>query len=354
MVFKKFFYCIFTLMKFVRYLLFPFAILYDLITSIRNFFFNTGIFKETSFHMPVIVVGNLSVGGTGKTPQIEYLIRLLKDIYKVSVLSRGYKRKTKGFVLVNKKHTAYDVGDEPLQYFKKFPNIKVAVDANRVEGIHDLIKQKSPEIVLLDDAFQHRKVKGSLYILLTKYDDLFTDDFLLPTGNLRESRAGAKRADIIVVTKCPFDLKEVDKENIKGKLQQYKKAVYFTTISYSDKIAGSQEFSLNELKQFEVLLITGIANPNPLLEFLISKEIKFTHLKFADHHHFSMKEIEVINQKFLAINADNKLMLTTEKDYTRLSNRLKELSFLEIETTFLEDNKQFNNTIKSHIHKNHF
>jgi len=341
-------------MKFVRFLLFPFAILYDLITSIRNFFFNTGVFKETSFHLPILVVGNLSVGGTGKTPQIEYLIRLLKDIYKVSVLSRGYKRKSKGFVLVDNNHIANDVGDEPLQYFKKFPNIDVAVDANRVKGIHNLIKQKSPEVVLLDDAFQHRKVKGSLYILLTKYDDLFTDDFLLPTGNLRESRAGAKRADIIVVTKCPCDLKQVDKINIKRKFQKYKKEVYFTTISYADKIAGSHQLSIEELKQFEVLLITGIANPNPLLEFLINKEIKFKHLKFADHHHFSIKEIEQINQKFLAINKDNKLILTTEKDCTRLASRLKELSFLEIETTFLEDNEQFNRIIKSQIHKSRF
>ena len=338
-------------MKFVRFLLFPFAILYDLITSIRNLFFNTGIFKVTSFDIPIVVVGNLSVGGTGKTPQIEYLIRLLKDIYKISVLSRGYKRKTKGFVLVNKNHTTSDVGDEPSQYFKKFTNIEVAVDANRVEGIQNLIKQKSPEIILLDDAFQHRKVKGSFYILLTKYDDLFTDDFLLPTGNLRESRAGAKRADIIVVTKCPFDLKEVEKENVKGKLRQYKKEVYFTTISYADKISGSRHLALDELKKFEVLLITGIANPTPLLEFLVKKEIKFTHLKFADHHHFSSKEIEVINQKFVAINTDNKLILTTEKDYTRLANRLKELSFLGIKTTFLEGGKQFNAIIKAHSHK---
>jgi tetraacyldisaccharide 4'-kinase len=232
-------------MKFVRFLLFPFAILYDLITSIRNSFFNAGVFKETTFYTPIIVVGNLSVGGTGKTPQIEYLIRLLKDFYKVSVLSRGYKRKTKGFLLVNEHHTANDVGDEPLQYFKKFTNISVAVDENRVEGIHNLMDQKSPEVLLLDDAYQHRKVKGSFYILLTKYDDLFTEDFLLPTGNLRESRAGAKRANVIVVTKCPLDLKEVEKENIKRKLQQYKKEVYFTTISYADKISGSQQLSLD-------------------------------------------------------------------------------------------------------------
>ena len=339
-------------MKLVRFLLFPFAILYDLITSIRNLFFNTGIFNETSFNRPIIVVGNLSVGGTGKTPQIEYLIRLLKDTYIVSVLSRGYKRKTKGYVLVSKNHTANDVGDEPLQYFKKFRNIDVAVNENRVEGIHNLIGQKSSEVVLLDDAFQHRKVKGSFYILLTKYDDLFTDDFLLPTGNLRESRAGAKRADVIVVTKCPFDLNEDQKESIKRKLEKYKKEIYFTTISYSDKISGDQQLSIEELNDCEVLLITGIANPNPLLEFLIKKEIQFTHLKFGDHHHFSSKEINEIQEKYNKINSDKKLILTTEKDYTRLSSRLKELSFLEIETSFLEDKTNFDNVIISHIQQN--
>ena len=195
-------------MKLVRFLLFPFSVLYDLITSIRNFFFNIGIFKETNFNTPIIVVGNLSVGGTGKTPQIEYLIKLLKDVYKVAVLSRGYKRKTTGFVFVNNEHTANDVGDEPLQYFKKFKDISVAVNENRVEGVINLEKQQSPEVVLLDDAYQHRKIKGSFYILLTKYNDLFTDDFLLPTGNLRESRAGANRTDVIIVTKCPENLSE--------------------------------------------------------------------------------------------------------------------------------------------------
>lgn len=338
-------------MKVVRLLLFPFAVLYDLITSLRNFLFDISVFESTSFQIPVIVVGNLSVGGTGKTPQIEYLIRLLKDGFKVAVLSRGYKRETKGFVLLNERYNALDVGDEPLQYFKKFEFIDVAVDANRVEGIQKLMKSTAPEIILLDDAYQHRKVKGSFYILLTKYNDLFTDDFLLPTGNLRESRKGVQRANIIVVTKCPFNLKEVEKENIRKKLQRYKKKVYFSAISYADKIAGNQNLSLDELKKFEVLLITGIANPSPLLEFLLKKEIKFTHLEFADHHHFSSKEIEGIQQKFSAITSDKKLILTTEKDYTRLVNRLDELYFLEIETTFLEHQSQFDTVIKSHLHK---
>ena len=180
-------------MKAIRYLLFPFAVLYDGVTSIRNTFYDKGVLKSTKFDLPIIAVGNLSVGGTGKSPMIEYLIRLLGD-KKIATLSRGYKRKTEGFILIDSSHTSSDVGDEPLQFFKKFPQISAAVDANRVNGIQQLQKKVNPEVILLDDAYQHRKVEAGFYILLTKYDDLFSDDLVLPTGNLRESRKGAKRA----------------------------------------------------------------------------------------------------------------------------------------------------------------
>ena len=336
-------------MKFLRFLLFPFAVIYNLVTSIRNFFFKVGVFKQTSFKIPVIVVGNLSVGGTGKTPQIEYLIRLLKDSFKTSVLSRGYKRKTTDFVLLNNTHSAEDVGDEPLQYFKKFKNINVAVDANRVAGISKLITDKSPEVILLDDAYQHRKVKGSFYILLTKYDDLFTDDFLLPTGNLRESRSGAKRADVILVTKCPINLTVSSKNKIRNKLKKYQKDIFFTTISYDDKTAGSTNILVDDLKNYEVLLITGIANPTPLLKFLEKKKVSFKHLKYPDHHHFTNKEIEAINKEYEGLSTSKKLILTTEKDYVRLENRIEKLSYLGIQTSFLDDKEHFNSVIKSHI-----
>ncbi|QNM86990.1 tetraacyldisaccharide 4'-kinase [Polaribacter pectinis] len=340
-------------MKLVRFLLFPLAVLYDLITSIRNFFFDVGIFKQTTFKMPVIVVGNLSVGGTGKTPQIEYLVRLLKDAHKVAILSRGYKRKTEGFVMLNETHSAEDVGDEPLQFYKKFKKINVAVDANRVEGIKKIIATKSPEIILLDDAFQHRKVKGSFYILLTKYNNLFVDDFLLPTGNLRENRSGANRADVIVVTKCPKELDKNQQENIKKKLQKYKKEIYFTTISYAEKLSGSRQILIEELKDYQVLLVTGIANPKPLTDFLSDKKVNYQHLKFADHHHFSSTEINAIQQKFDAINSNRKIILTTEKDFVRLEGRLNEVSFLGIETTFLDvTSTSFNLLIKSHVQQN--
>ena len=336
-------------MKFLRFLLFPFAIIYDVVTTIRNFFFEVGIFKQTSFKIPVIVVGNLSVGGTGKTPQIEYLIRLLKDRFKTVVLSRGYKRKTEGFVLLNNTHSAEDVGDEPLQYFKKFQNIDVVVDANRVAGISKLITGKSPEVILLDDAYQHRKVKGSFYILLTKYDDLFTDDFLLPTGNLRESRRGAKRADVILVTKCPTNLTEVSKNSIHQKLKKYNTNVFFTTISYDEKTSGNKSILVDDLKNYEVLLITGIANPTPLLSFLNEKNVSFKHLKFPDHHNFTDKEITTIKKEYADLKSSKKLILTTEKDYVRLEASIEELSFLGIQTSFLAEQEAFNSIIKSHI-----
>ena len=183
-------------MKAIRYLLFPFAVLYNGVTRIRNTMYDWGLLSSQKFDIPIIAVGNLSVGGTGKTPQIEYLIRLLKS-KSVAILSRGYKRKTSGFILVNDRHTSENVGDEPLQYHKKFSNISVAVDADRAHGIQELRRRINPEVILLDDAFQHRKVKAGLYILLTKYDDLFSTDFLLPTGNLREGKVGEGLGELI-------------------------------------------------------------------------------------------------------------------------------------------------------------
>jgi len=188
--------------NFIRKILYPFSFVYWMVTTVRNWLYDAGIKKSTKFNIPTIVVGNLSVGGTGKTPQIEMLVRLLKDHYKLAVLSRGYKRKSKGFVLANSKVSVEELGDEPFQFFTKFSNIEVAVDGNRVRGIQQLLKLNTPpEIVLLDDAFQHRKVIGGYAILLTPYNDLYVNDTMLPTGNLRESVAGAKRAQVIVVTK---------------------------------------------------------------------------------------------------------------------------------------------------------
>ncbi|MGJ8745150.1 tetraacyldisaccharide 4'-kinase [Polaribacter sp.] len=340
-------------MKIIRFLLFPIAILYHLVTALRNLFFDIKIFKEVSFKIPVIAVGNLSVGGTGKTPQIEYLIRVLQDNYKIAVLSRGYKRKTQGFVLLNKTHSAEDVGDEPLQYFKKFNKISVAVDANRVAGVERLLQEKKPEVVLLDDAYQHRKIKASLYVLLTKYNDLFTDDFLLPTGNLRESSNGAKRSDVILITKCPENLDDLKQQVVIEKLKKYKKPIYFTSISYADKLEGNHSISMDALKDYEVLLVTGIANPSPLLQHLQQKKITYKHLKFPDHHHFSSSDIEHINKKFGELSSSKKILVTTEKDFTRLENKVAAISYIKIETVFLNNKKEaFNALINNHIKQN--
>jgi len=341
-------------MKFVRFILFPFSIIYHATTAIRNFLFDVGIFKQTMFKVPIIIVGNLSVGGTGKTPQIEYLIRLLKDSFKIAVLSRGYKRKTDGYILLNEKHSALDVGDEPLQYFKKFDDIKVAVDANRVKGVNNLISQKSPEVILLDDAYQHRKIRGSFYILLTKFDDLFIDDYLLPTGNLRESRNGASRTDAIVVTKCPSDLSIKSQQSIQKRLQKFNKQVYFTKIAYGKIKSSKSQFSIDEISNYKVLLITGIANPQPLLSFLDNK-VSYKHFSYPDHHHFSAKELKVLMHKFDAIKSNKKILLTTEKDYIRLQGSLSNLYYIEIETSFLANGKDiFNNQITTHLNQHNY
>jgi len=337
------------LMKFIRFLLFPIAIIYDLVTRVRNYFFDIGIFRHQTFKTPIIVVGNLSVGGTGKTPQIEYLIRLFKDSFKTAVLSRGYKRKSEGFVLLNKHHSALDVGDEPLQFFKKFNDINVAVDADRASGISKLINQTASDLILLDDAYQHRKVKGSFYILLTKFDALFTDDFLLPTGNLRESKLGANRADVIIVTKCPDTFTEDQKSSILNKLKKYKKEVFFTSISYNKKTEGYTTLVVDELANYEILLITGIANSKPLLNFLNEKNVNFKHLEYADHHHFTKKEITAIKSEFSNIQTSKKMLLTTEKDYVRLKDSIENISYLGIQTSFVDRENEFNAIVKRSI-----
>lgn len=339
-------------MKLLQFLLFPFAILYDIVTSIRNWFFDIGILSSTSFDIPVIAVGNLSVGGTGKTPQIEYLINLLQGDYKIAVLSRGYKRKTKGFIKINASHTALDVGDEPLQFFKKFGNdVTIAVDANRTNGITQLLKDDNPpEVVLLDDAFQHRKVKAKSYILLTKYDDLYTDDFLLPTGNLRESKNGAKRAETIIITKCPKNISVLEQENIRKKINpKAYQQVFFTAIEYDTELKGNKNIPIETLNDKSVLLITGIANPKPLVTYFTKKGINFTHLPFPDHHHFSEKDLVRIKTVFHTFATTEKLMITTEKDYVRLENNIKDLYYIGITSKFINDTEKFNRFIKNKL-----
>lgn len=338
-------------MKYLRYLLFPFAVVYNIVTSVRNFLYDTHLFRTTSFQIPILIVGNLSVGGTGKTPQVEYLVRLLKNTYRVAILSRGYKRKTKGFLLLDHKSTFLDSGDEPMQYFKKFSDVVVAVDENRVSGVQSILEKTNPEVIILDDAFQHRKIRGSFYILLTAYNDLFTKDFLLPAGNLRESRASALRADMIVVTKCPPDLSEFEQHHIRESLQQYQDLIYFTSISYESTTQGSRRIKIKDLKKYKVLLVTGIAKPNHLLDFLKKNEVSYTHLKFSDHHHFSENDIAKIKKEKERLGSEA-LLLTTEKDYIRLQ-QLEDVSYIAMKIEFMNQvgHRQFDDIIVSHIQK---
>lgn len=328
----------------LRYLLFPFSILYGWITSIRNFLFDKGILKSYSFDIPIIAVGNLSVGGTGKTPQIEYLIRLLSSNYKIATLSRGYKRKSEGFVLADSNSNAEILGDEPFQIHQKFPNIHVAVDAQRKNGIEQLLKLDSkPEVILLDDAFQHRKVKAGFYILLSSFDDLYFNDFMLPTGNLRESRSGAKRANVIIITKCPKDLSELAQENIIKKIG-LNVPIFFSFIDYDSEVYNEFESKkVEEIIDVDKLLLAGIAKPEPFFAYLqAEKNVK---LVYPDHHHFSEKDIEEIKNK-----ANNKLIITTEKDYVRLKNQnLKSLFYLPIKSSFISKGDDFNQTILNYV-----
>ena len=338
-------------MDILRKILFPFAILYGLITAIRNFLFDKGILKSYSFDLPIIAVGNLSVGGTGKTPQIEYLIRLLSGDYKVATLSRGYKRKSEGFVLADANANAEILGDEPFQFFQKFPNIQVAVDANRKNGIEQLLsKTPKPDVILLDDAYQHRKVKAGFYILLTAYGDIYADDFMLPTGNLRESRSGAQRADVIIVTKCPVDLSLDEQNRIKRFLLRrndkgVNQELYFSCIAYDDCIySENSKIEISELQGEAKLLLAGIAKPEPFFSYL--KNPNDVCLTYPDHHHFSENDIQEI-----LIKAQDSIIITTEKDYVRLKGSLpvEQLFYLPIQSSFLSKGVEFDKKIKNYV-----
>ena len=338
-------------MKLLRKTLFPFSILYGFITQIRNYLYDKGILKSYSFEIPIIVVGNLSVGGTGKTPQIEYLIRLLSDHYKIATLSRGYKRESKGFVLANANATAKTLGDEPYQFYKKFKNILVAVDADRKNGIKQLLNlAQKPDVILLDDAFQHRKVKAGFYVLLTAYQDLFVDDFVLPSGNLRELRKNCNRAHAIVVTKCPINLSTEKQNEIEIKINTYSKntmPVFFSSIEYDDYVYSYQsKINLHQVQQQSKILVAGIANPDLFFNILhANNDVQF---RFPDHHNFTEKDLQNITSK-----AKNIPIITTEKDFVRLADTILmgNLYYLPIKTNFLNHKKIFNNLIINYLKK---
>ena len=318
-------------MRYLSFLLFPFALLYGAIVRLRHWCYNTGIFKEHTFAVPTICVGNVAVGGTGKSPMVEYLVRQLHPKCRVAVLSRGYKRKTKGFVLADRQATVADLGDEPFQFWQKFhKDIILAVCGDRVEGMRQLLQLPTPPtVVILDDAFQHRPVKATKNIVLTAYGQLFTDDWLLPVGRLRDVVSRVQQADIVVVTKCPPDLSAAERERIVAQLQKKTRPqtpIVFATIAYSEQVYSvAGESPLESFIQQPFTLVTGIANPQPLLDFLKSKGADFQHIAFPDHHHFTDKEL----QKLQGL-----CVLTTEKDYVRFEQSWEGLHYLPIEMLF--------------------
>ena len=316
----------------LRKLLFPFALVYWLVVGVRNWLFDKKILPSTSFALPVICVGNLSTGGTGKSPMVEYLIRLLHPRFKVATLSRGYKRRTKGYALAGEGSTALDIGDEPMQFHLKFPDVPVAVGEERIYAIPQLLHDRpETQAIILDDAFQHRAVKAGLNIMLTSWPNIFTRDFYLPTGNLRDIKSSYKRAQVIIVTKCPATLTAAQRTAIIEEIKPLPdQSVFFTSVEYGDPyhITSKEETRLDT--QAGSLVVTGIANPEPLKSYLATKTKEFAVLEFPDHHIFTIDDLKAIRKRFRMMQSTPKIILTTEKDAVRLVKFRAELSDLPI------------------------
>ncbi len=347
--------------------LIPLSWLYGIGVGFRNQLFNIGLLKQHDYDIPIISVGNITVGGAGKTPHVEYLIRLLKDKVKVAVLSRGYKRKTHGYVLANDSSTVTDIGDEPYQMKQKYQDVHIAVDKKRVDGIAHITgdaETNDTDVILLDDAFQHRYVKPGINILLVDYHRLIIYDKLLPAGRLREPQSGKNRADIVIITKCPKDLKPMEFRVLTKAMNLYPyQSLYFTTIEYESLIPlFAKEKSAIEKEALEdkhVMLITGIASPKQIIIDLKPHVKEMTTLAFSDHHQFKSKDIMKINETFNAIKGE-KIIVTTEKDATRLeqleglSEEVKQnLYVLPIKVKFMiNQEEEFNDKIIDYVRKN--
>ena len=346
--------------------LLPFSWFYGLAVKTRNTLFEMGMLKSRAFDVPVISVGNITVGGTGKTPHVEYLVRLLKDKFNVAVLSRGYKRKSSGFIKAGKNTTMPEIGDEPYQMKKKFADVTIAVDKNRCHGIDMLTEQDDKlDVILLDDAFQHRYVKPGINILLVDYHRLIIYDKLLPAGRLREPLSGKDRADIVIVTKCPKELKPMEFRVVTKAMHLYPyQRLYFTTLDYAELQPLFQTDkknipSLDNLQDTHVLLLTGIASPEQLLHDLSPIVPHLSPLTFADHHQFKKKDVQLINDTFAAMLSP-KIIITTEKDATRLNDTeglsdevKRNIYVLPLQITFMQDqDNTFNQQIIDYVRKN--
>lgn len=351
-----------------RPLFLPFSFLFRFVVWIRNLLFDLNILHSTRFNIPVISVGNITVGGTGKTPHVELLIRHLKPDYRLAVLSRGYKRKTSGFMLADRHSLVAEIGDEAVQIITKFPEITVAVDGQRVRGVRKLLKTRGrPEVIILDDAFQHRYIKPGLSILLIDYNRPVFEDHILPAGNLREPWKNSKRADIILVTKCPAELLPKDRFRFAEKLHLHpRQSLHFTSYSYSSPLAVFPRKKSNDLISFMqlrksnpgILLVTAIANPLPVLQFLKETLHVDDNLFFADHHEFSSSDLQLISRRYHSIPGREKYIMVTEKDAVKLhememdSILRKAFYYIPVEVTFLaKGEKLFFKRIKKNIKK---
>ena len=331
-------------MKLLRKFLFFISPLYYIVSFIRNLLYETSLFKSTKFNLPVIGIGNLAIGGTGKSPMIEYLIHLLSQEFNIATLSRGYGRKTNTFKIATKDSTHFDIGDEPLQFYNKHDNIIVSVDNNRVNGIQSLLQiSNPPDVILLDDSYQHRKLIPGLSILLSDYNNLYYDDYILPFGDLREPRSSSNRADIVIVTKCPNNLSSSKKLEIKSKLQlKVSQKLFFSSINYSETvIIGNKKVEFINFITQEFTLVTGLANSNHLVNYLSENKCDFNHLKFKDHYNYKSKDLDNVDR--------NVNILTTEKDYAKLIEVFPEMNvyYLPIKVG-IESNQEFDKIILSY------
>lgn len=345
------------MLKSFRYLLLPFSLIYGAIVWIRNFLFDKNILKSTKFNFPIICVGNLATGGTGKTPMVEYLMRLLKKDLKIATLSRGYKRKTKGFAIADEHTTALEIGDEPMQFHKKFPDVTVAVGEERLVAIPQLLHDRpATQAIILDDAFQHRSVRAGLNIVLTEHKNLYTRDLMLPAGDLRDVKASMKRADIIVVSKCKTGLNAAEKEEITEEIDPKEdQKIFFTSIVYGKPYHLFSKKYIDFDPATPVLLVCGIANPKPLKEFLTAHLHTYDMLLFNDHHIFDSEDLKDIKKQLEKLSLPNRIIITTEKDGVRLQKFADELKdypvyVLPIEHNFLfEQGVEFNQIVRDFI-----
>lgn len=344
----------------IKILLAPFSLLYGFGISLRDFFYRRGLLKGIEFNVPVISVGNLSIGGAGKTPHIEYLIRLLKDYVEVATLSRGYKRKTKGFLTVHSQNTAKQVGDEPLQFKRKFPDIMVTVSESRTFAVPEIMKiNPNMQVVLLDDAFQHRSIKPGMNILLTEFERPFTKDFLLPSGRLREWRSAYERADIIIVSKCPLDVTAEEKQQFRDDIKPLPhQKLYFTYYDYFPPYYVFNPRYVAPLKSdWDVILICAIARTDYLVGYLEEKVNSVTVLEYEDHHNFSKFDIGHLKSHYDALDSKKKIIITTEKDAMRLEEHRQYLVehqlpifSLPVEVKFhFEEGEDFDEGVRNYL-----